>query len=77
MFVEERRINDLLKFLQENNKLSQKTYNYLQTINDEYHSWISSEIEKFNHELNSLNESGYQEVIDTLEQKYQQNSGKQ
>ncbi|MBP3040286.1 VWA domain-containing protein [Bacillaceae bacterium Marseille-Q3522] len=73
--IEEDRIDKVLYEFNEEGKLSQDTYDYLYKVNDDYHDWIRSEVEKFEDELDVLNESGYQEAIDMLEQKYQQNSG--
>ncbi|MBP3040285.1 VWA domain-containing protein [Bacillaceae bacterium Marseille-Q3522] len=70
-------IQNILYALKDNGKMSRDTLDYLLKVNKEYHDWIESEINKFKEELNILNESGYQEAINILEQKYQQNSGEQ
>ncbi|MBP3040288.1 VWA domain-containing protein [Bacillaceae bacterium Marseille-Q3522] len=70
-------IENILYTLEENGRLSQDSLQYLIKINNKYHKWINSEIGKFREELNILNEQGYKEAIDMLEQKYQQNSGGQ
>lgn len=54
--------------------MERESYDYLEKKNNEYHDWISSEIDKFNEELRALNEKSYTEAISALEQKYQQNT---
>ena len=66
-------IGFVLSILKEKGKIDKDSYFYLDQKNDEYHDWINSEVEKFNAELKSLNEKGYGEAIQVLEEKYQKN----
>lgn len=64
----------ILFIFKEAGKIDKESYRYLEEINDEYHDWINSEVEKFEAELKSLNDSSYSEAIKALEEKYQQNT---
>ncbi|WP_394238876.1 VWA domain-containing protein [Niallia oryzisoli] len=64
----------ILFIFKENGKMDVESYRYLDKVNDEYHDWINSEVEKFETELKSLNNSSYAEAIKALEEKYQQNT---
>ncbi|KAA9015981.1 vWA domain-containing protein [Niallia endozanthoxylica] len=64
----------ILFIFKENGKMDVESYRYLDKVNDEYHDWINSEVEKFEAELKSLNNSSYAEAIKALEEKYQQNT---
>ena len=61
----------ILFILKENGKIDKDSYSYLDQKNDEYHDWINSEVEKFDAELESLNEKSYGDAIQVLEEKYQ------
>ncbi|WP_071396396.1 vWA domain-containing protein [Bacillus tuaregi] len=66
---------DLILFIfKESGKIDKDSYRYLEEVNDEYHDWINSEVEKFEAELKSLNNSSYADAIKALEEKYQQNT---
>ncbi len=64
----------ILFIFKESGKMDMESYRYLDKVNDEYHDWINSEVEKFEAELKSLNNSSYAEAIKALEEKYQQNT---
>ncbi|MFD2442563.1 VWA domain-containing protein [Bacillus sp. CGMCC 1.16607] len=65
----------LIQFiLKENGKMDKESYYYLDQKNNEYHSWINSEVDKFKEELKILNEKGYVEALKALEDKYQKNA---
>ena len=64
----------ILFIFKENGKMDMESYRYLDKVNDEYHDWINSEVEKFEAELKRLNNSSYAEAIKALEEKYQQNT---
>ncbi|WP_175986534.1 VWA domain-containing protein [Bacillus sp. Marseille-Q1617] len=67
-------INLLLSTFTEFDYMSKESRDYLQNKNNEYHKWISGEIDEFKNQLKVLNEKNYQEAKKALEEKYQLNS---
>lgn len=59
--------------LQEHEKMSQQSHDYLIDKNTEYHQWIEQEYDKLKTSLESLNDKNYTETIQKLEETYQQN----
>ncbi|MFS0784427.1 vWA domain-containing protein [Bacillus sp. 1P06AnD] len=70
---EETKISLIMGVLQRYGKLSKETRNVLEQKNKEYHQWIDNEISRFEKELKVLNDQGYEEALNALEQKYKQN----
>lgn len=64
----------IIFILKRNGNMDQESYNYLDQKNADYHDWIKSEIEIFNNELKSLNDKGYSEALNALDEKYQKNT---
>ena len=75
-FVDERQqVGFTLTYLlQQHEKMSQESHDYLQLKNKEYHAWIEKEYEQLKKELEALNDKNYTEAIKSLEQTYQQNT---
>lgn len=71
---ERTRINLILSQLWQNNRMDKEAFQYLDEKNRVYHSWIMEEITKFKEELKALNEKNYTEALNTLENKYMQNT---
>ncbi|WP_050613831.1 vWA domain-containing protein [Bacillus testis] len=70
---EETKISLIIGVLQRYGKLSKETRDVLEQKNKEYHQWIDEEISRFETELKALNDQGYAEALNALEQKYKQN----
>ena len=64
----------LTYLLQEHEKMSRESHDYLIQKNMDYHLWIEQEYDKLKKELEVLNDKNYQEAILSLEDTYQQNA---
>lgn len=64
----------LTYLLQEHEKMSQESHDYLIQKNVDYHLWIEQEYDKLKKELEVLNDKNYTEAIQALEQEYNQNA---
>lgn len=64
----------LTYLLQNKEKMSQESHDYLKNKNEEYHLWIEQEYDKLRDELKQINELNYQEATKLLEETYKQNS---
>ncbi|MFI8688550.1 VWA domain-containing protein [Rossellomorea sp. NPDC077527] len=71
---EKDQINLLIYTLQQKNLMSKESREYIEKKNNEYHSWIDSEINNFNDELKKINQQSYLEAKEALEEKYQINT---
>lgn len=63
----------LTYLLQQHEKMSQQSHDYLVNKNMEYHKWIEQEYDKLRTNLEALNDKNYAEAIKQLEETYQQN----
>ena len=64
----------LTYLLQEHEKMSRESHDYLIQKNMDYHLWIEQEYDKLRKELEILNDKNYAEAIQSLEQQYNQNA---
>ncbi|GAA0497239.1 VWA domain-containing protein [Salinibacillus aidingensis] len=66
-------INFIANALNDYGYISDESRVYLEKKNSEYHDWIISEIDKFEQELEEMNDKGYKEAMKALEEKYELN----
>ncbi|MDN4492238.1 vWA domain-containing protein [Ureibacillus aquaedulcis] len=64
----------LTYLLQEREKMSRESHDYLQQKNKDYHAWIEDEYDKLRDELKAMNEMNHAQAIKALEEKYLQNT---
>ncbi|WP_370521754.1 VWA domain-containing protein [Virgibacillus sp. MSP4-1] len=66
-------INFIANALNDYGYISDESRVYLEKKNSDYHDWILSEIDKFEQELEEMNDKGYKEAMKALEEKYELN----
>ena len=71
---ERRRIDSVVHYFWKEGLIGDDAQDYLKEKNTHYHDWINGEIEKFDHELSSLNDKGYGEAVKHLEELYNSNN---
>ena len=71
---ERRRIDSVVHYFWKEGLIGNDAQDYLKEKNSHYHDWINGEIEKFDHELSSLNDKGYGEAVQHLEEIYNSNN---
>lgn len=64
----------LTYLLQDRDKMSSESYDYLVQKNIDYHNWIEEEYDKLRDELKVINEKNYAEAMKALEEKYLSNT---
>jgi len=64
----------LTYLLQQREKMSDESHDYLQQKNQDYHTWIEQEYDKLRDELEALNDLNHAEAIKALEEKYLTNT---
>lgn len=72
---ERQQVGFSLQYLYQTRKvLSRETYRYLVNKNMEYHKWIEEEQEQLKADLRAMNDKDYAAAIQTLEEKYIENT---
>lgn len=64
----------LTYLLQKKEMMSPEAHDYLQQKNKDYHNWIEEEYDRLRDDLKAINEMNYTEAINSLEEKYMNNT---
>jgi Ca-activated chloride channel homolog len=67
-------IRNMLQVLKDDGYINDEQYRYLDDKKTEYSNWIMSEIERFDKELEAMNDKNYAQIKQELEQKYNENT---
>lgn len=72
---ERQQVGFTLQYLYQTKKImSRETHDYIVEKNIEYHKWVQSQYDALKADLENMNEMQYSEAIQTLEEKYLQNT---